>query len=75
MNGAGLDMEAGGGADAVEQCGLGGRHPDLAAAGEAGEQCGAALGIEMGGDFVEEQDRWGPASVGDEVGVSEDEAE
>ena len=50
-------MQTRGLAYAIEQRALGGRHPHLAAAFEAGEQCRAALRVEVGGDLVEEQDR------------------
>ncbi len=59
----------------VEQRGFGGGHPHLAAAFEAGEQRGAALGIEVGGDLVEQEDRRLAAPLGDQFGVGEDQAE
>src|SRR5256885_4453388 len=52
-----LNMEARGLGYALEQRRLGGGHPHLAAAFEAPEQGCAALGIEVGRDFVEQQDR------------------
>ena len=66
-------MEARGDADTIEQCGLRGGHPHLAASFEASEQGGAALRIEMGGDFVEEQDGRRGAPFRDEIGVGKDE--
>ena len=70
-----LDMEARGGADAVEQLGFGARHPHLAAAFEAGEERGAALRVEVRRDFVEEEDRGLLAPVGDQLRMGENEAE
>ena len=61
-------------ADAVEQVGLGRRHPDLAAAFKAGEQRRPAPWVEMGRDLVEQQDRRLAAPVGDQFGMGEDKA-
>ena len=56
-------MEPGGGADALEQCGLGRGHPHLPAAFEADEQRGAPGRVEVRGDLVEQQDRWRTAAL------------
>ena len=69
------DVEAAGLADPFEQRGFGRRHPHLAAAFEAREQRGAAPGIEVRGDLVEQQDRRRAAALGDQLGMGEDEAE
>ena len=62
----------GGGAGAGEQRGLGPGHPDLAVAGlEPLEEGRAAARIEMGGDFIEEEDRRRAAGIGDQRGVGE----
>ena len=55
--------------------GFGRRHPHLAAAFEPGEQSRAALGIEMRGNFVEQQDRRVAAALGDQFGMGEDKPE
>src|SRR4051812_2583980 len=63
-------------ARAFEQGRLGAGDPDLAAAGlEPGEQSGAAAGVEMGGDLVEQQDRAPAGALADEVGMGEDDGE
>ena len=61
----------------VGGCDIGSRHPCLGAESQDfGEQRGAARGVEMGTDFVEEQDRrQAIATFGDELGVREHEAE
>ena len=45
------------------------------ASGQPFEQGGAAAGVEMGGDLVEQQDRRRAAAAGDELGMGKDEAE
>ena len=71
----GLDVEARGLADAVEQRGFGRRHPHLAAPFEPVEQRRAPAGIEVGGDLVEQQDRRRAAAFRDQLGVGEDQAQ
>ena len=75
-NGSSLDMKTARVATyRVEQGGLGRGHPHLPAAFEPGEQCGPAGGVEVGGNLVEQQDRWRSALVGDQLGMGEDQAE
>ena len=62
-------------ANPVEQRGLGRGHPHLAAAFEAGEQSGAAIRVEMGGNLVEQQDRRSAAPFGHQFGMGQHEAE
>src|SRR4051812_18606503 len=63
-------------AGAFEQRRLGAGDPDLAAAGfEPREQSGAAAGVEMGGDLVEQQDRAPPGALADQIGMREDDGE
>ena len=45
------------------------------ASSEPVEQGGAADGIEMGGDLVEQQDRAAFTALGDEIGMGEDQAD
>ena len=67
-----IDVETGGFTDSFEQSGFGCRHPHLPASREPFEQNGAAVRIEMGGHFVEQQDRRLAAPLSDEIGMSED---
>ena len=69
----GLDGEARRIADAVEQFGFGRSHTYLPAL-EAIEQSGSALGIEVGSDLVEQQDRGSPRRSATSS-AGEDEAE
>ena len=62
-------MEAAGVGNPFEQHRFGCRHPDLAAAFKPVEQGSAAGRVEMGGDFVEQQDRRCAAKVGDELSI------
>ena len=64
-----LDVETRGGADAVKQGSFGARHPYLAASFEAREQGRATLGIEVGGNLVEQEDGRGFAAFGDQFGM------
>jgi len=50
-------------------------HPHLSAALETGEQRGSAPGVEMSGDFVEEEDGRFAAALGDQLRMGEHEAQ
>ena len=59
--------------DAHEQAAFRPGHPHLPSPRlEPLEQGGAAARVEVGGDFVEKQDRAAAGAVGDEIGVGED---
>ena len=68
-------MKAAGAGNAVEQGRLGRGHPNLLVALEPVEQGGAPVGVEMGGDLVEQQDRRSPPSFRDQLGMGQHEAE
>src|SRR5438874_3679958 len=70
-----LNMEARGVVDTLEKRRFGGRHPHLSAALQPVEQRRAPLGIEMGRNLVEQQDRRLAAAVSHQLGVGENEAE
>ena len=54
----------------LEQRHLRSRHPNLTAArAKSFEQCRATTWVEMGGDFVQQQDWPCPAAIGDEIGM------
>ena len=60
-------------ADLVEQARLRPRHPNLPSALlQPLEQGGPAAGVEVGRDFVEEEDRPAAGAFGDEIGMGED---
>ncbi len=61
--------------DTFEQRRFGGRHPHLTAPFEAGEQCRAALRIEVRRNLVEQQDGRLAATVGDQLGMGEHQPE
>ena len=65
-------MEAAGGRDCLEQRGLGPRHPHLSAPFQPGIKRGPALGVEMRGDLVEQQDRRRSAALCDQRGMGKD---
>ena len=70
INRSSLDMKSSGtGTNGVEQDGFGRRHPHLPLTLEPVEQGGAAVGIEMRRDLVEQQDRRFGASLGNELGM------
>jgi hypothetical protein len=68
-------VESRGGLDPLEQLGLGRAHPNLAAAFEPAEQRRSALGVEMRGDFVQQQERWLAAAIRDQLGMGQDKAQ
>src|SRR5260370_14472245 len=62
-------------ADLGKQCRIGTRHPNLAAKlRQLDMQRGASGGVEMGDDFVEQQDRRESRHLGDQAPMGEDEA-
>src|SRR5688500_1803348 len=68
QNCSSLDMKADcGGANRIEQRGLGRGHPHLPAAFEAGEQGGTTIGVEMRGDLVQKKDWRLAATLGHQL--------
>ena len=59
-------------ANAVEQRSLGRGHPNLPATLEPSEQDRAAIGVEVGGNLVEQQDRRSSPPCRDQLGMGKD---
>jgi len=61
-------------ANAVEKRGFRRGHPNLAATLEPGEQGGTTIGVEVGGNLVEQQDRRSFPPRRDQLCMGKDEA-